>query len=77
MWCKVVHLENSPMAQRRIGHEKSVRASVSFSDSQYEELQRIADEKRVSLAWIVRDAIERYICDDTQSTKTTTKAKSK
>ncbi|MCY4626303.1 MAG: ribbon-helix-helix protein, CopG family, partial [Acidobacteria bacterium] len=34
--------------------------SVSFDAADYEELRKIAAEKRVSLAWVVRDAVAAY-----------------
>ena len=37
------------------------RVSVSFDATDYEELRKIAVEKRVSLAWVVRDAVAAYI----------------
>lgn len=40
---------------------RTVRASISFPADVYAELERIADEKKVSLAWVVRDAAEQYI----------------
>ena len=40
---------------------KSTRASVSFPNDLYETLEEIAKEKKVSVAWIVRDAAERYV----------------
>jgi metal-responsive CopG/Arc/MetJ family transcriptional regulator len=33
-----------------------VRASISFPPNLYEMLEKVAKEKRVSLAWVVRDA---------------------
>ena len=39
------------------------RASVSFPAEQYATLERIAHEKKVSVAWIVRDAAEKYVGD--------------
>ncbi len=41
----------------------AVRASVSFPRDVYENLEVIAKEKKVSLAWVVRDAAEKYIAD--------------
>jgi len=38
-----------------------VRASVSFPEDQYVELERIALDQRVSLAWVVRDAVQSYL----------------
>lgn len=52
------------------GHKKlrspstaQVRATISFPPDVYETLEIIAKEKKVSLAWVVRDAAERYIAD--------------
>lgn len=42
---------------------KSTRASVSFPNDLYETLEEIAKEKKVSVAWIVRDAAERYVTE--------------
>ncbi len=41
----------------------SVRASISFPPDLYETLEEIAREKKVSLAWVVRDAVERYVVE--------------
>lgn len=40
-----------------------VRATISFPPDIYETLENIAKEKKVSLAWVVREAAERYIGD--------------
>ncbi len=41
----------------------SVRASISFPHELYETLEEIARQKKVSLAWVVRDATTQYIAD--------------
>ena len=41
----------------------NVRATISFPPEIYEILEDIARQKKVSLAWVVRDASERYIAD--------------
>ena len=41
--------------------ERTVRASISFPEEQYQVLERIAAENKVSLAWVVRDAIDGYL----------------
>lgn len=41
----------------------AVRASISFPPDVYETLEVIAREKKVSLAWVVREAADRYIAD--------------
>ena len=44
-----------------------VRASISFPSELYETLDEIAKQKKVSLAWVVRDAAE-YVADRTNQT---------
>ena len=41
----------------------SVRASISFPADIYEVLEQLASQKKVSLAWVVRDAVERYVAE--------------
>jgi metal-responsive CopG/Arc/MetJ family transcriptional regulator len=43
--------------------EKISRASVSFPVEHYEELERIAESNKVSVAWVVRQAVEKYLVD--------------
>jgi len=52
-----------PQAKRHDSemHERTVRASISFPEGQYQVLERIAAENKVSLAWVVRDAIDSYL----------------
>jgi predicted DNA-binding protein len=38
-----------------------VRASISFPPDIYQTLEEIARQKKVSLAWVVREAAEEYI----------------
>ena len=38
-----------------------VRASISFPPGLYETLEALAEQKKVSLAWVVRDATEKYV----------------
>lgn len=39
------------------------RASVSFPDELYTTLESIAKQKKVSVAWVVREAAENYVSD--------------
>ena len=39
------------------------RVSVSLSPDVHATLERIAHEKKVSVAWVMRDAAEQYIAD--------------
>jgi metal-responsive CopG/Arc/MetJ family transcriptional regulator len=41
-----------------------VRASITFPSDLYEALEKIALQKKVSLAWVVRDASERYAAEE-------------
>ncbi|MGE0358305.1 MAG: ribbon-helix-helix domain-containing protein [Burkholderiales bacterium] len=40
---------------------RSARTSVSLSPETYQTLQAIAREKKVSVAWVMRDAAEKYV----------------
>ena len=41
----------------------AVRASISFPPEVYENLETIAKQKKVSLAWVVREAAEQYLAE--------------
>ena len=41
----------------------SVRATIRFPSELYDTLEEIAHQKKVSLAWVVREASEQYIAD--------------
>ena len=43
----------------------AVRASITFPSDLYQALEKIALQKKVSLAWVVRDASERYVAEET------------
>jgi metal-responsive CopG/Arc/MetJ family transcriptional regulator len=49
--------------QDPVRNPQTLRASISFPRDVYETLERIAHEKKVSVAWVVRDAAEHYISD--------------
>jgi len=49
----------------KVQSASTVRASISFPPDIYESLEELAKQKKVSLAWVVRDAAERYIADRT------------
>ena len=40
-----------------------IRTTISFPSDLYETLEEIAGKKKVSLAWVVRDAAEGYVAD--------------
>jgi hypothetical protein len=41
--------------------EKSVRTSVTLPSEIYENLSQIAKSRKVTVAWVIRDAAEKYI----------------
>lgn len=41
----------------------ATRASVTFPTALYQALEEIARLKKVSVAWVVRDATERYVAE--------------
>ena len=43
--------------------DSSVRATISFPSDMYQILDETARQKKVSLAWVVREAVEKYIAD--------------
>ncbi|MCI0451704.1 MAG: ribbon-helix-helix domain-containing protein [Candidatus Latescibacteria bacterium] len=67
------------MANRRVPSfsapaERTIRASVSLPGDQYEELDRLAHLQRVSLAWIVREAVQEYLARRLPTTGATSEA---
>jgi len=44
----------------------AVRASISFPPDLYGTLEEIAQHKKVSLAWVVRDAAEKYVAESSK-----------
>jgi len=52
------HRGKQPARQSR-----ATRASVSLPPDIYKTLQDIAKQKKVSVAWVIRDAAEKYIAE--------------
>jgi hypothetical protein len=46
----------------------AVRALISFPPDLYETLEELAKQKKVSLAWVVRGAAEKYVADQSPNT---------
>ena len=42
---------------------KSIRTSVSLPPELHETLERMAKGKKVSVAWVIRDAAEKYVSE--------------
>jgi len=45
------------------GKPRAARASASLPPDIYSALQELARQKKVSVAWVIRDAAEKYIAD--------------
>lgn len=43
--------------------QPKVRTSVSLPPGVHAELERIARDKKVSLAWVIREAAEKYVAE--------------
>lgn len=43
--------------------DRMVRASSSYPRELYQMLEEIARQKKVSIAWVMRDATEKYVGD--------------
>jgi Ribbon-helix-helix protein, copG family len=60
-------LKRQAAMKRKKGERRSmeapstIRASITFPPDLYETLEEIAKQKKVSLAWVVRDAAEKYV----------------
>jgi hypothetical protein len=63
-WCKAnaIMVRRSERDGKRSGAQP--RASVSFPPELYKTIDDLAKRKKVSIAWIVRDAVEKYVADE-------------
>lgn len=50
-----------PVPRHPVSEETVERVTVSLAQSDKAKLERLAEKKRVSLAWVVRDAITEYL----------------
>jgi metal-responsive CopG/Arc/MetJ family transcriptional regulator len=44
-------------------NQKSTRTTVNLPSEDYEELERIAVRNKVSVAWVIREAVSRYLAE--------------
>ena len=68
-WCSMVHTDvTNKVAMQSTASDnddKSAhRLSVSLTAEQHRELNDIARKNRVSVAWVIREAIDRLLKDD-------------
>jgi len=53
-------------AKKKVGkalQEHQPRASITFPPDLYQSIEEMAKRKKVSIAWVVREAVERYVAD--------------
>lgn len=50
-----------PPRSTAVADPKTTRVSVSFPSDVYETLEQLARDQKVSVAWVVRDAAEKYL----------------
>jgi len=65
-WCKkgeVFQVASKRQKGGKIKGEGQPRASVTFPPELYRTLEDLAKRKKVSLAWVVREAAEKYVAD--------------
>lgn len=44
-------------------HGSQPRASITFPPELYKTIEDLAKKKKVSIAWVVRDAVEKYVAE--------------
>lgn len=44
---------------------KTERVSVSFTPEQYQYLSHVAGQKHVSIAWVIRAAVDKLVAEET------------
>ena len=56
-------MDNAKVDLRQVDSkmESTVRVSVTLDRTDYSEIRDIAKQKRVSIAWVVRDAVADYL----------------
>ena len=61
--------QRSQAGSLKAQRETAVRASITFPPDLYETLEQLAKQKKVSLAWVVRDAAEKYVVSETKKSR--------
>ena len=58
---ELVLMEMRDRTGKMVKSTPQVRATISFPPDVYETLGMIARDKKVSLAWVVREAVDNYL----------------
>ena len=59
----MVHIMPRARSKKPSTAEKIARTSVTLPVEHYSELERIAESNQVSVAWVVRQAVAKYLVD--------------
>jgi hypothetical protein len=62
-WCRVVQSHFGTQLTPKTKSEPSTRTSVTLPAEIYASLEIIAKQKKVSMAWVIRDAAEKYVSE--------------
>lgn len=57
-------MSDKKSAREKAKPHRQPRASITFPPKLYRTLEGLAKEKKVSIAWIVREAAEKYIANE-------------
>jgi hypothetical protein len=66
MWCNLMQnsMQGGPLKHLKVGDDldsrSTVRASVGVPQELHAKPERITHDRKVSLAWVMRDAAEKY-----------------
>lgn len=52
------------LERKKATPKRSVRTTVSIPKDDYSVLERLAERRKVSVAWVVREAIDRYLASE-------------
>lgn len=63
-WCMVQAKQRSTKKPAKGPIVKTERVSVSFTPEQYEFLSHLAGRKQVSIAWVIRAAVDKLVTEE-------------
>jgi hypothetical protein len=61
---EVLHMATRAARAGKSKSDNMPRTSISFPPGIYKSLEDLAAKKKVSIAWVVRDAVEKYVGDE-------------
>ena len=64
MWCYLMRSHPVTAKTKPITTTSATRASVTFPPEVYSMLEVVARGKKVSVPWVVRDSVEKYLDEE-------------